>query len=97
MIFKFDSRSEFFDAIEAIREEGFRDRISFDVHTLSIYPTDEDAQEAIQYLLSDLGIGINGDDQPDDSMDGDHGSALASAGFGTDEDYEHNSCDEGGE
>ncbi len=26
---------------------------------------------------------------PDDSMDGDHASALASAGFGTDEDYGH--------
>lgn len=26
-----------------------------------------------------------------DDMDGDHASALASAGFGTDEDYEH--CD----
>lgn len=29
------------------------------------------------------------DDQPDESMDGDAASALASAGFGTDEDYEH--------
>lgn len=29
------------------------------------------------------------DDGPDESMDGDAGSALASAGFGTDEDYEH--------
>jgi len=27
------------------------------------------------------------DDCYDDSMDGDHGSALASAGWGTDEDY----------
>lgn len=25
--------------------------------------------------------------EPDDSMDGDHDSAMASAGFGTDEDY----------
>jgi rubredoxin len=32
--------------------------------------------------------------EPDDSMDGDHQSGLASAGFGTDEDYEHNLCDE---
>ena len=35
----------------------------------------------------------DGTDDPDDmdeSMDGDHASALASAGFGTDEDYEHN-------
>lgn len=29
----------------------------------------------------------HGDDGYDDSMDGDHASALASAGFGTDEDY----------
>jgi len=34
---------------------------------------------------------------PGEDMDGDHASALASAGFGTDEDYEHNSCDEGGD
>ena len=27
------------------------------------------------------------DDDYDDSMDGDHDSAMASAGFGTDEDY----------
>ena len=26
---------------------------------------------------------------PDESMDGDHDSAMASAGFGTDEDYGH--------
>lgn len=34
--------------------------------------------------------------EPDDSMDGDFDSGMASAGHGTDEDYEHNSCDEGG-
>jgi hypothetical protein len=28
-----------------------------------------------------------GEDEPNDSMDGDHDSAMASAGFGTDEDY----------
>jgi hypothetical protein len=33
--------------------------------------------------------------EPNEDMDGDAGSALASAGFGTDEDYEHNLCDEG--
>jgi hypothetical protein len=27
--------------------------------------------------------------EPDDSMDGDHDSAMASAGWGTDEDYGH--------
>lgn len=34
------------------------------------------------------------DDLYDDSMDGDHETALASAGFGTDEDY--GSYDDGG-
>jgi hypothetical protein len=36
-------------------------------------------------------------DGPDESMDGDHASALASAGFGTDEDYEHDFSDSGDE
>jgi hypothetical protein len=31
--------------------------------------------------------------EPDDSMDGDHDSAMASAGFGTDEDYGGDSHD----
>lgn len=29
------------------------------------------------------------DDEPEDGMDGDHDSAMASAGWGTDEDYGH--------
>lgn len=29
------------------------------------------------------------DDEPDESMDGDFDSGMASAGFGTDEDYNH--------
>ena len=33
--------------------------------------------------------------EPDDGMDGDFDSGMASAGHGTDEDYEHNSHDEG--
>lgn len=34
------------------------------------------------------------DPEPDESMDGDAASALASAGMGTDEDYEHNLIDD---
>lgn len=37
---------------------------------------------------------IEPDHEPDDSMDGDSASALASAGMGTDEDYEHNLIDD---
>lgn len=35
-------------------------------------------------------------DEPNDSMDGDFESGMASAGHGMDESYEHNLCDEGG-
>lgn len=39
-----------------------------------------------------------GDDEPRDDMDGDHESGLASAGFGTDEDYGYYGDDDyGGE
>lgn len=47
----------------------------------------------IQWLPDDeIGKIIRANDwifnrEPDDSMDGDHDSAMASAGFGTDEDY----------
>ena len=33
--------------------------------------------------------GILDDEEADDSMDGDHDSAMASVGWGTDEDYGH--------
>lgn len=36
------------------------------------------------------------DDYYDDSMDGDHESGLASAGFGLDESYDHNNFDDCG-
>jgi hypothetical protein len=38
---------------------------------------------------------LNSCDDIDDSMDGDHASALASAGFGTDEDYGYFGGDDG--
>jgi hypothetical protein len=44
-----------------------------------IFDTREDAEEYIDE--------IEGDFAPDESMDGDHASAMASAGMGTDEDY----------
>lgn len=56
-----------------------------------------DEREAEELFLNDFGgqtviDGIDcdelgGDDDYDDSMDGDFDSAMASAGFGTDEDY----------
>ena len=44
--------------------------------------TGQTEQEAIDDLFEQMA-----DDDYDDSMDGDHESALASAGWGTDEDY----------
>lgn len=44
----------------------------------------DDVTEAIGIAADYLGES----GEPDDSADGDHASALKSAGFGTDEDYE---------
>jgi hypothetical protein len=48
----------------------------------------EEAQDEALTVVNDR-LNSEGDEQYDfdDSMDGDHASALASAGFGTDEDY----------
>lgn len=47
------------------------------------------AEDLQEFRSSDAALGQFMDDGPDESMDGDHESALASAGFGTDEDYGH--------
>lgn len=49
-------------------------------------------QNMIRLLEDELEDFVD-EDEMDESMDGDHASALASAGFGTDEDYEHNDID----
>lgn len=51
--------------------------------------TDEEIARAFNLPLEEVEYILDGyvDDSFDDSMDGDHESALASAGFGTDEDY----------
>ncbi len=43
--------------------------------------------ETINQVAADFGIPDDFDADYDDSMDGDFDSAMASAGFGTDEDY----------
>lgn len=49
---------------------------------------DEAALAAAEEFGIEHDINLNdGDDYYDDSMDGDHASALASVGWGTDEDY----------
>ena len=47
-----------------------------------------DVIDSLQAALAKLGGGDDPDDY-DDSMDGDFDSAMASAGYGTDEDYGH--------
>lgn len=45
-------------------------------------------EEAAEYIIEEMTYGEEEDeDDYDDSMDGDTASALASAGWGTDEDY----------
>jgi hypothetical protein len=51
--------------------------------------------ENLQYAISDTSEWNNSDSGSDsDKMDGDHQSALASAGFGTDEDYNYGGSNE---
>lgn len=49
--------------------------------------TGETEDEAINDLFEQRDESADSEDYYDDSMDGDHESALASAGWGTDEDY----------
>jgi hypothetical protein len=55
----------------------------------------KDEEEVCEWLSATYGWLVEGysyqsdDDYYDDSMDGDHASALASCGWGTDEDYGH--------
>ena len=50
-------------------------------------PNEFDDQLDSSEMLEDTANEILIDDEFDDSMDGDHDSALASIGWGTDEDY----------
>lgn len=64
--------------------------MEYDSHPIA----EEDEEEGFaEHEPVDLDDGLP-EDEPDESMDGDHASALASAGFGTDEDYEHNLYDD---
>lgn len=53
--------------------------------------TREDGSQYV--LITDCPGSLWDEDGYDDSMDGDHDSAMASAGFGTDEDYGYASDD----
>ena len=49
------------------------------------YMSEDDVADMMD--CNELSSRFQEDDEYDDSMDGDHDSAMASAGFGTDEDY----------
>jgi hypothetical protein len=50
----------------------------------------EQCQEILDMVTPDCSGHMIDRNEPDDSMDGDFDSAMASAGMGIDEDYEHN-------
>ncbi len=52
---------------------------------LAKYMSEDDVADCMD--CNELSARFQEDDEYDDSMDGDHDSAMASAGFGTDEDY----------
>ncbi len=65
-------------------EEGLLDPKEVVVMCVKYMSEDDVADMMDSNELSDR---FQEDDEYDDSMDGDHDSAMASAGFGTDEDY----------
>ncbi|MAV94654.1 MAG: hypothetical protein CMA31_03075 [Euryarchaeota archaeon] len=65
-------------------EEGLLDPT--EVVTMCVkYMSEDDVADMMD--CNELSDRFMEDDDYDDSMDGDHDSAMASAGFGTDEDY----------
>ena len=65
-------------------EEGLLD--PKEVVTMCVkYMSEDDVADMMD--CNELSSRLQEDDEYDDSMDGDHDSAMASAGFGTDEDY----------
>ncbi len=92
MTFQLDCRSDFYDVKEAIGN-SLANRITFDVDALTITTHDEDAETEVQVALEDLGIDTR-EHIPGEDMDGDHDSAMESAGFGYDEQYEHGTFNE---
>ena len=62
-----------------------------DAYNAAVAEGDEQFAEILDAAIAGLGNALalaHGDeDEYNDSMDGDHASALASAGWGTDEDY----------
>jgi hypothetical protein len=67
-------------------KEGILDKDTV-INAFCSYLSDADVQDMMECNEFDVW-----EDEPDDSMDGDFDSAMASAGFGTDEDY--GGCDE---
>lgn len=59
-----------------------------DMLTMALkYMSEDDVEDMLDANELSARFQEDADEDYDDSMDGDHESALASAGFGTDEDY----------
>lgn len=81
-----DRTDELMGKIETLKGEQLLEIISW---MMSLMAMEE--QELVLGQIDGVVANLNGEGDEqyefDDSMDGDHASALASAGFGTDEDY----------
>lgn len=85
---------EFTARMMEMTEEGSFDKDTLILELLNFLSEDE-VKKFVRYCdfagFEDLGFVSSSseedDDDYDDSMDGDHDSAMASAGWGTDEDY----------
>lgn len=87
------------DFSEIPAESNLRDEIT--VQSDEFDPVANPAYDGSMGVMTDYDDCDSDDDsddavemEPDESMDGDHESGLASAGLGYDEQYEHNLCDD---
>lgn len=92
----FQSLADLRALASAMDESGLWERVTVNFGTLAVHCDDDATLDEVAALAA--GLAINQTDEreyvPGEDMDGDTESALASAGLGTDEDYEHNLCDE---
>ena len=96
--YTFNNDQDFLAACEAVTDAFLDDVCSFEHASWSIVCNGDLAYEAIGTVLDEVEF-IGSDDEHDQFRSDVEADAdvLRSAGFGTDEDYEHSSFDEGGE
>jgi hypothetical protein len=68
-------------------DNSYEDDMNYDDHNDFWGLPENELDEIRDQMNEDEGYDDDGYDDYDDSMDGDHDSAMESAGWGTDEDY----------